>query len=256
MLYDSVNAFDIPANVEAVAGYVDGIYAWGPDSWARFATSFKLRIAVRASTNDGHALDVETGNASPSEVPGWVARRHAAGVQAPWIYCNRVNRPNVEAALAGAQIPPSDVALWIATLDGTRTVPAGPYPIAAVQWASPAISGGHYDISDVNADYGAAPGVLEGPVQSKDFPDDFLVTLHHLLQLAAFGVIDPSGQQDFVNTVHAGSGINTIFDGWLNTPASQAYRNGLRAAAAGGTAADDDSAFVTKTALKRAIDGL
>lgn len=159
LLYDSTNPFDIPAGV-AAAGYCDGIYAWSAIGWARFPTA--KRIAVSAATNDGEALDVETGDATPDQAPGWVKMRRAAGVLQPWVYVNRSNRSAVEFNLNKFGIMSDQVALWVATLDGTQTVPAGPYPVAAVQYANSTISGGHYDISLVNQTFGPGGGTIGG----------------------------------------------------------------------------------------------
>jgi hypothetical protein len=159
LLYDSTNPNDIPAGVWA-AGYVDGIYAWDAAGWARFPGA--KRIAVFGQTNDGDCLDVERGDATPSEAPQWVQWRRAAGVPVPWVYVNRSNRSTVEAALAAAGVMSDQVALWVATLDGTQTVPAGPYVVAAVQYAGSGTSGGHYDLSVVNQTFGPGGGTLGG----------------------------------------------------------------------------------------------
>jgi peptidase M23-like protein len=54
--------------------------------------------------------------------------------------------------------------------------------------------------------------------------DATLVTLHHLIQFYCFGQVDPGGQADFVNTVKAGAGMNSIMDGWLASPQSQQWQ--------------------------------
>lgn len=54
--------------------------------------------------------------------------------------------------------------------------------------------------------------------------DPTLVTLHHLIQFYCFGAVDPSGQQDFVSSVKAGEGMNTIMDGWLASPQSRQWQ--------------------------------
>ena len=53
--------------------------------------------------------------------------------------------------------------------------------------------------------------------------DGDLVVFHHLIQDALFGVIDPSGQQAFLDAVKAGTPMNTIWDGWAALPQSQSY---------------------------------
>jgi hypothetical protein len=181
LLYDSDNPDFIPDGV-AAAGYCDGYAAaaWSARGWSRFPNA--IRIAVFATTDDGHALDVEMGNATPNQTPNWVQRRRAAGILRPWVYCNRSNRPAVEGALAAAGILSDQVALWVATLDGTQIVSAGPYPVAAVQYANAAMSGGHYDLSIVNEVFGPGAGTLGGDVT----PDE-----HLWLQIVKTSVIGP-----------------------------------------------------------------
>lgn len=271
-LYDSIEPAAIPSDVPAVAGYVDGIYGpnfrafgspygWDDAAWARFSTPFKLRIATSPFTNDGHALDVEPTDATPQQAPDWVKARRAAGVQVPWVYCNRANRAAVEGALSAAGITADQAALWIATLDGTQSVPAGPYPIAAVQWASSAITGGHFDVSTVNAEFGAAPGV-------RGEADTLNQAMKIGLAKVAFCAIynrQPSQQEefDFANTLaDDGSNFNTLCDQLsqnINNPdLAPIQPTNLRVDVNKALAAtsDDDSAFVTKTALKNAIETL
>jgi hypothetical protein len=164
LLYDSDQPSSIPSGVWA-AGYVDGYAAgplyWGaPGAWSHFPNA--KRIAVFGQTNDGDCLDVERGDATPSEAPQWVKWRLAAGIQRPWVYVNRSNRSQVENALTMAGILTDQVALWVATLDGTQTVPAGPYVVAAVQYANSLSSGGHYDLSLVNEQFSPGGGTIGG----------------------------------------------------------------------------------------------
>ena len=159
IIYDSTNPQDIPTTAEAVAGYVDGIYAWPDSGWLRFPNAAKISIAVSASSQ-ADALDVETGDATPAQAPGWVKAQIARGIK-PWVYCNRSNRSAVEMACQSAGIQPTQMGLWVATLDGTQSVPAGFYPVAAVQYANSTLAGGHYDLSITTA-YGDTSGSLTG----------------------------------------------------------------------------------------------
>ena len=154
-MYDSVTAPRIPATAGMVAGYVDGAYRWSASDWARFPAAVKVRIAVFASTNDGHVLDVERYDATPAQAVGWVQRRRAAGVD-PTVYCgystNGYSWALVINAFKTAGVP--EPHYWVAAYPGN-----GPalYPGAvAHQYADPVTSGGDYDLSVV-ADYW--PGV-------------------------------------------------------------------------------------------------
>ena len=179
IIYDSTNPQDIPTTAEAVAGYVDGIYAWPDSGWLRFPNSVKLSIAISA-TSEADALDVENGDATPAQAPGWVKAQIARGIK-PWVYCNRSNRSAVELACQSAGIGPTQMALWVATLDGTQSVAAGFYPVAAVQYANSTLAGGHYDLSITTA-YGDTSGQLTGG-------DTFLAALTDTQQLTIYNFV-------------------------------------------------------------------
>lgn len=162
-LYDSVNPAAIPLTAAMVAGYVDGMYAWKPADWARFPRAVHVRIACFASTNDGHVLDVERGDATPVQAPGWVQKRRAAGVD-PSVYCSMSVWPTVRAAFRTAQV--GEPHYWVAGYPGGGPVlPAG---AVAHQFADPATAGGQWDLSVV-ADHW--PGVDGGTVALLQ-PDD------------------------------------------------------------------------------------
>jgi hypothetical protein len=164
LMYDSDQPQAIPNGAYA-AGYVDGYAAsaWAsPVGFPRFPEARRIAVFFGTTVTDGDSFDIENGDMTPAEAPAAVHNAHARGVQVPWCYCNRANRPAVENALIMAGVMSDQVALWIATLDGTQTVPPGPYPIAAVQYANSAMSGGHYDLSLVNAVFGPGGGTIGG----------------------------------------------------------------------------------------------
>lgn len=99
-MYDSVTPSAIPQDAEVVAGYIDGRYAWSAADWNRFPRAVKLTIAVFAS-HDADVLDVEIGDATPQEAPGWIIRQQARGLTVPTIYCNTATIGAVRAACAG-----------------------------------------------------------------------------------------------------------------------------------------------------------
>ena len=141
---------DIPINTPIVAGYVDGTYRWSDADWGRFPDAVHVRIAVLATTNDGHVLDVEQGNATPDQAPAWVAARRAAGFD-PTVYVNLANVQAVRAAFVAAGVP--EPHYWLAHYDNDPTIPPG---YVAKQYANPPLAGAHYDASSV-ADFW--PGV-------------------------------------------------------------------------------------------------
>jgi hypothetical protein len=123
-MYDAVAAAGIPADPQMVAGYCDTIRIpqWTDADWARFPRAVKVRIAKKAGTPDGHVLDVESGNATPAQAPGWVLLRRSAGMD-PSIYCNTSTWPAVRAAFTAAGV--AQPHYWIARYDNDPTIPAG-----------------------------------------------------------------------------------------------------------------------------------
>lgn len=148
-MYDAVTPSNIPPGAMMVAGYVDGDYANMGAMAARFPHAIRVGIAARASTNAGTVLDVEKGDATPAQAPGWVQMRRAAGVD-PTVYCNSSTWPAVKAAFAAAGVRPPHY--WIAKYDGNPAIPAG---AVAKQYSNP----GPFDLSAV-AD--VWPGIDKG----------------------------------------------------------------------------------------------
>lgn len=146
--YDSVSPGSIPTNAPVVFGYVDGRFAWSPGDWARFTTKTKLRIAVFPSTNDGHILDCEPGDAVPSQCPGWVKMRRAAGID-PTVYTSMSEWGQVIDAFINAGVPQPHY--WIAAYPGSGEVQETLRGITSIahQFADPPNSGGNFDKSVV-----------------------------------------------------------------------------------------------------------
>lgn len=189
-MFDSITAADIPADAQMVAGYVNGTFQWSPGDWARFPNAVKVRIATQAYVNDGHVLDIEQGDATPGQAPGWVAMRRAAGVD-PTAYCNASTWPLVRAAFQNQGIP--EPHYWIAQYDNVASVPAG---AVAKQYIDPPTSGGHYDLSAV-LDYW--PGVDSGtPVPTPVNPSG--------VEIMERKTLDPSPSTTSTRLLLSGSG--------------------------------------------------
>lgn len=154
-MYDSITASDIPLTAAVVLGYVNGTYEWSTEDWARFPHAVKVRCATRANIDDGHVLDVETGDATPAQAPGWVVMRRRAGLTTPTVYCSSSAWPSVRAAFRAAGV--AEPLYLIAHYDGDPTIPAG---AVGKQYVDPPNSGGHWDLSAV-ADHW--PGVDPAP---------------------------------------------------------------------------------------------
>lgn len=167
-LKDSTNWQAIPADTPIVAGYVPpSSFAWPPAAWAKFANSIQVRITPSASVSGRgiQVLDVETGDATPGQVPGWVNASRAAG-QEPTTYMNSSNWAAVIDACngAGVAVPQFWVASWNNTPDlPTISVGGRTYSAVAHQYSDPPASGGDYDVSVV-ASYWPGVDSLEDDV--------------------------------------------------------------------------------------------
>jgi peptidoglycan hydrolase-like protein with peptidoglycan-binding domain len=74
-MFDSTTVADIPSTgMDAVAGYVGGDFTTWPALVKRFPHLPALSIAVNSS-QDAQCLDVENGDATPADVPGWLDRQ-------------------------------------------------------------------------------------------------------------------------------------------------------------------------------------
>lgn len=124
-MYDAVTARNIlrkdPKPV-MVAGYVDKIRLepWSAADWALFPDAIKVRIVKKASTQDGHVLDVEPGDATPAQAPGWVRMRRAVGAD-PTIYCNLSTWSTVQQAFRDQGV--AQPHYWIAHYNNVVELP-------------------------------------------------------------------------------------------------------------------------------------
>lgn len=121
-MYDGVDASRLPVSAQLVAGYVDGLYKWSDADWARFPSSVKVRVAVFSNTNDGHALDVEPGNATPAQSVDWVLMRRGSGFD-PTVYMNLSTWPTVRAAFQARGV--AEPHYWVASYDDVAAIPSG-----------------------------------------------------------------------------------------------------------------------------------
>lgn len=140
LMYDGINSLaagiarQFPGAAK-VAGYVNGRYAWSRAEWDLFPHADHVTISVTASANAGDVLDVEIGDATPSQTANWIAMRKAAGLYRPTIYCSLSVVPAVRAG-TGSYVLGRDYDLWVAHYTGQ---PHQAYPgCAATQYESTA----------------------------------------------------------------------------------------------------------------------
>jgi hypothetical protein len=116
-MYDSVEVSRLPADAEAVAGYVGGDFPTYSELYKRFPKAHKLSIAVSAS-EIAHCLDIENGDATIAEAPDWFKRERAQGVWRPCLYTSIDNLPALLVAMYNAGIHRSEYRIWSAHYTG------------------------------------------------------------------------------------------------------------------------------------------
>lgn len=176
---DSVNWLAIPVDEPMVAGYVlPSHFAWPPAAWARFPNSKKIRITPSAAVfGPGiQVIDVETGDATPEQVPGWSTDSRSVG-QEPTAYMAFGKWAAVIRACTSVRVAVPQ--FWVADWNGVDDLPSitidgVTYTAAAHQLADPATSGGDFDRSVVAAFW---PGVDGGDMITQADADLIVTTL-------------------------------------------------------------------------------
>ena len=167
-LYDSINPASFPGSgFDATAGYVGGKWPSSAGIRARFPNLPHLTIAVN-SRQDAQCLDVEPGDASPDEAPGWADRQAARGVDTPIIYCSASAMGAVRAAMGGRRY-----LLWSAHYTGRPHIcgTGCGYPQAdGTQWYDHGPNGENVDQSLISDEFYAAIGGSSGDVVSANPP--------------------------------------------------------------------------------------
>lgn len=123
-MFDSATQ-DFPDDSLLNAYYFNGRYAHKPYKVGPGAVWIDVLNAAPTSCS---WLDVETGDATPADVPGWLDHRNRPGDQG--IYCSIENVAAVNSYANGRPFN-----LWVATLDGNPfpIVPSITGTLAAVQ---------------------------------------------------------------------------------------------------------------------------
>lgn len=146
--YDAANPENVPSGVYA-AVYVNG-FAWSQAQQDRMARIFRVSVVPGASwASHARCLDIESGAASPSDLPAFVIERRRLGFDDATGYVNRSNWLAAYNACKAAKI--AQPLWWVSTLDGTQNVELrdGSGRQIAVAWAVQYQGGMHsgYDLS-------------------------------------------------------------------------------------------------------------
>lgn len=113
LMFDDVTVDLLPSGYDAYAGYVDGIFANISAIRARFPGVNILTIAVRAA-DVADCLDIETGDATNADAPGWYKHSLSAGVTKPALYTEASNVDALVEVMTAAGIPRGSYRLWSA----------------------------------------------------------------------------------------------------------------------------------------------
>lgn len=239
LMYDGINSLAagiarVFPGLKRVAGYVDGRYAWSGREWGLFPDPvIRVGVAVRASTNAGDVLDVETGDAIPDQAHGWIAMRKAAGLYRPTIYCSLSVVPAVRAG-TGSFVLGKDYDIWVAHYTGQ---PHQAYPgCAATQYESTA----NWDASivhDTAWPHRKPPGAPAPPPGTARWPAGVVLKLgDHGEAVTAL--------QEALNGTHLPGVRNITVDGSFGGQTETSVRNfqGLEGLAVDGIAGKDTRA--------------
>lgn len=144
-MYDTIEVGTVPSNPFATAGYTSGSWPTYEPLRRAFPRAHTISIAVSAS-HHADCLDVEPGDASPSEAPGWIRADRAAGFAKPCLYSSLSPwDTDLFPILRAAGIPRSEYFAWDAHYDGFAHVDSG---FDATQWTDTCL-GRNLDCSTV-----------------------------------------------------------------------------------------------------------
>lgn len=111
-MYDTITLSAFPSSLFAAAGYTSGWWVTFPLIRARWPKTHTVSIAVSASAT-GACLDIEPGDASPSQAASWYRSERKAGVKRPCLYSSYWEFVyEVRPALSEARVKRADVYEW------------------------------------------------------------------------------------------------------------------------------------------------
>ena len=159
-MYDSVNPLGIPAGVDIVAGYVDGLYSNIDAMRKSHPQAYVLEITVTGKAGV-RVCDCENGDLTPAQAAAWAHTELKAG-RRPTIYTSEYQWPAVVEELAKLRVHQSAVDWWISSWT-TVAKAADPAPeiyegAVARQYASDVPhNGSSYDLTVTRGRWPLAP---------------------------------------------------------------------------------------------------
>ena len=155
-MYDTIYNDQFPPGAAAYAAYVDGGIGNQPN-YAFIVSKFPKaqHLSISLFGNNADALDVESGAASPSQVPSWCDTQRKRGIARPCVYASASTmNDNILSTLSNAGIARSTVRLWTAHYDVGQHI-CGPGSCGALsvnadgtQWTPNAVVNGHTLVLD------------------------------------------------------------------------------------------------------------
>lgn len=117
-MWDDITVSALPTGGSyAYGGYVDGLWPTYSDLPERFPNHRLFSIAVFTS-DDAECLDIERGDATIEEAPGWFERQVARGVWRPALYTQAGNLKALEMEMRLRHVPRGSYRLWSAHYTG------------------------------------------------------------------------------------------------------------------------------------------
>lgn len=141
VMFDDTSVGLIPKAARAVAGYVNGSFLTFPSLRALFPKARRVSIAVN-STVDAHFLDIEPGDATNADAPGWFDRHDHQKYGKAGFYTSASNVAALIQTLADHGIARNEYIIWSAHYNERRHICSPDvcgFPAAqATQWTSTA----------------------------------------------------------------------------------------------------------------------
>jgi|ERR1022692_123801 hypothetical protein len=135
VMFDSTTPDAIPRSAPAVAGYTSGFWPDYLEDVKRWPHAHHLSIAVNAG-EDAMCLDVEKGDATAAEAPGWYRRQRERGLAKPYLYASLSPWGELRQILESAGIPREGYFAWAADYTYVPHIPTG---FDACQWTDRAL---------------------------------------------------------------------------------------------------------------------
>lgn len=149
-MFDSVDTAELPRSANAIGAYAGGRWPTYMEVKRDWPHAHILSIAVNAGEHrcaDGkpiECLDIEPGDAVPSQAPAWFRAQRSLGVRRPCLYGSTSWVPAIEEQMRAAGIARHEYRIWSAHYTGSAHICGTQCGLAvaadATQWTDRALS--------------------------------------------------------------------------------------------------------------------